>query len=84
MTIRSWRIRAGVGSDHDLESSSTMKKVNAWICALRTTDRDSPSVILHKKRKSVIFVIFADLMFFELASPVTMFSVFFNLRNVFF
>ena len=32
-------------TDSDLESSSTMKKVNAWICAPPTTDHDLASVI---------------------------------------
>ena len=49
-------------TDSDLESSSTMKKVNAWICAPPTTDHDLASVIPDKKRKSVTRVIFADLL----------------------
>ena len=45
-------------TDRDLESSNTIKRVNAWICAPRTTDHDPASVILDNKRKSVISVIF--------------------------
>ena len=44
-------------TDHDLESSNTMKKVNAWICAAPTTDHDPTSVIHDKKRKSATTVI---------------------------
>ena len=31
-------------TDRDLESVSAMKKVNAWICARHSTDRDLESV----------------------------------------
>ena len=53
-----------------------MKNVNAWICALLTTDHDSVSVIADKKRKSATIVIFSgpDVFFFELISPVTGFE----------
>ena len=30
-------------TDRDLDSSNTMKKINAWICALLTTDHDPAS-----------------------------------------
>ena len=56
--------RACQATDRGLESSSTINKVNVWISALLTTDRDPASVFPDKKRKSVIFVFFADLMFF--------------------
>ena len=70
-------------TDRDFQTSSTRRKANAWMCALLTTDRDPASVILDKKRKSVTTVIFADLMFFELISSVTFFTVLFSyLRNV--
>ena len=65
--------RARQATDRDLESSSTIEKVNVWICALLTTDRDPASVIPDKKEKICNFHIFADLMFFELISPVTIF-----------
>ena len=38
--------------DRDLESSSTMKKVNAWVCALLTTDHDPARVLPDNKRKT--------------------------------
>ena len=51
-----------------------MKRVNAWMCAELTTDRDLASVIPDKKRESVITVLLQDLLFFfELISPVTFF-----------
>ena len=49
--------RARRATDRDLESSSTRRKTNAWICALLTTDHDPASVIPNKKRKSEMFVI---------------------------
>ena len=69
-------------TDRDLESSRTIKKVNAWICAPPTTHHDPASVISDKKRNSVT-TFFADLMFVELVSLVTIVSVFFYLRNGF-
>ena len=71
-------------TDRDLESSSTMKKVNAWICEPTTADHDPASVIPDKKRKSVTTVIFTDLMLFELISPVTKFPVIFWRAKLFF
>ena len=59
-----------------LRVSSTMKKVNAWICALLTADHGPASVIPDEKEKICNFHIFADLMFFELTSPVTIFLFF--------
>ena len=43
-------------TDRDLECVSAVKKVNAWICAPRTTDHDPASAIPDKKRKSVTTV----------------------------
>ena len=54
-------------TDRDLESSRTMKKVNAWVCAPPTTDHDPASVIPDKKRISVsTFLYWTYLFFFEL------------------
>ena len=59
-----------------------MKKVNAWICALLTTDHDPASVFPDKKRKSLIFVILCGpIVFWELITAATIFSFFFYLRN---
>ena len=44
---------------------SSVKKMNAWICALLTTENDLASVIPEKKR----------VFFFELLGPVTLSSV---------
>ena len=63
-------------TDRDLEKVSAVRKVNAWICASLTTDHDPASVIPDRKRKSVTTAFFADLMFFELISPVTIFCNF--------
>ena len=63
-------------TDRHLEKVSAVRKVNAWICASLTTDHDPASVIPDRKRKSVTTAIFADLMFFELISPVTIFCNF--------
>ena len=59
--------------DHDLESSSTRKKMSALICAPPTTDHDHASVIPDKKKNSVITVFLQYLLFFEETSPVTNF-----------
>ena len=45
------------GTERDLESVTAVKKVNAWIHALLTTDRDPASVMPDKKRKIVTTVI---------------------------
>ena len=45
-------------TDRDLERVSAVKKMNAWTCALLTTDRDPASVTPDKKKKSVITVFF--------------------------
>ena len=47
-----------LATDRDLQSSSTMKKVNAWICAPPTTDRDPASAIPDEKTELVTTVIF--------------------------
>ena len=51
-------------TDRDPESSSTVKKVNAWICALLATDHDPASVIPDEKRTSVIFVLLCGPIFY--------------------
>ena len=48
---------ARLTTDRDLDSTNTMNRVNAWICALLTTDHDPASVIPDKKREPVSTVI---------------------------
>ena len=74
--VRMLGICACQAIERDLESSSTMKKVHAWICAPPTTHHDPASVIPDKKRKSATTVFFfADLLFLEVTSYV-LFSCF--------
>ena len=54
------RICALLTTDCDLESSSTIKRVNAWICALLTTDHGPASVIPEKKREPVSTALIAE------------------------
>ena len=71
-------------TDHDLESSSTMKRENFWICASLTTDHDPASVIPDEKRKSVIFLILRGLIVFGIDNRRNSLSFnFFNLRTNF-
>ena len=71
-------------TDRDLDSSNTMKRVIAWICALLTTDRDPASVIPDSKRKYVTTVIFHGPIVFGIDKSRNYFSLILHyLRNGF-